>query len=135
MEHPPNTLLGHHLSFKELLLDLFNSHGGRKPLKGDCRNKEDVDNCFCRMEIEDRQLNALRSLLFSLSYDSQLGSCCTAEILRASGRMQLQIEPARHSEQIINGKTSLWRGVTQCSITINNSTSNLIVFFFQKKLS
>lgn len=54
-----------HLSFKEPLLDLLNSHGGKQPFKGDCRNNEDVDNCFCLIEIEDRQLKALLSLFFS----------------------------------------------------------------------
>ena len=90
-----------HLSFKEPVLDLLNSHGGKQPLKGDCRNNEEVDNCFCRIEIDDRQLKALLlRLLFSLSNGWQLGSCCTAEILRASGSMQLQIEPYTNKNEI-----------------------------------
>lgn len=55
-----------HLSFSEPF-DLLNSHAGKQPFKGDCRSMEDVDNCFCRIEIEDRQLNELLSLLLSLS--------------------------------------------------------------------
>lgn len=85
-----------HLSFKEPLFDLLNSHGGKQPFKGDCRNNEDDDNCFCRIEIEDRQLKALLKLLFSLSYGWLLGSCCTAEIFSASGSMQLHIEPTKY---------------------------------------
>lgn len=58
-------------SFKERLMDFLNSHDGhdddKQPLNGDCRNSEEVERCFWRMEIEDKQLKALRSLLFSLS--------------------------------------------------------------------
>lgn len=74
-------------------MDFLNSHVDKQPLKGDCRNSEEVDKCFCRMEMEDRQLKAFRSLLFSLSLGWQSGSCLTVEFLNASGRIQLQIEP------------------------------------------
>jgi hypothetical protein len=47
-------------------MDLLNSHG-RQPFKGDCSSNEEVDSCFCRIEIEDKQLKALLNLLFSLS--------------------------------------------------------------------
>jgi len=55
-----------HLSFKEPFIDLLNSHG-KQPFNGDCSNNEDVDSCFCRIEIEDRQLKAVLNLLLSLS--------------------------------------------------------------------
>lgn len=84
-----------HLSFSDPLLDLFNSQGGRQPLNGERRKRDEVDNCFWRIEMEERQLKVLVSLLFSLSYGWQFGSCWTAFIFRASGSMQLQIEPAR----------------------------------------
>lgn len=39
-----------YLSLKERLIDLLNSHDGhfddKQPLKGDCRNSEDLDSCF-----------------------------------------------------------------------------------------
>lgn len=39
-----------YLSLTERLIDLLNSHDGhfddKQPLKGDCRNNEDFDNCF-----------------------------------------------------------------------------------------
>lgn len=60
-------LLTNYRSFNERLLDRRNSHDGKQPFKGDCKNNEDVDNCFCLDEIDDKQLNELRSLLFSLS--------------------------------------------------------------------
>lgn len=63
-----------YLSFNELLLDLLNSHDGRHPFKGELRKREDVDRCFCLMEIEDKQLKALLSLVFSLSRTSKSGS-------------------------------------------------------------
>lgn len=78
-------------------MDFLNSHDDKQPFRGDCRNSEEVDKCFCRIEIEDRQLAALLSLLFSLSLVWKSGSCLTAEILSASGRMQLQTEPAKSS--------------------------------------
>ncbi|CAK9173801.1 unnamed protein product [Ilex paraguariensis] len=55
-----------YLSFNDPLFERLNSHGGKQPFKGDCRNIEDVDNCLCLVEIEDKQLKALRSLLLSL---------------------------------------------------------------------
>lgn len=59
-----------YLSFRERLMDFLNSEEGhdddKQPLMGDCRNSEDVERCFWRFEIEDKQLKPLRSLLFSL---------------------------------------------------------------------
>jgi len=55
-------------------MDFLNSHEGhdddKHPLKGDCRNSEEVERCFWRVEIEDKLLKPLRSLLFSLSWGS-----------------------------------------------------------------
>lgn len=99
--------LSFYLSFKEPLLDFLDSHGGKQPFKGDCRNNEEVDNCFCRIEIDDRQLNALLRLLFSLSYGWQLGSCCTAEIFRASGSIQLHNEPSINKRKLCKFQKSL----------------------------
>lgn len=70
----------HYLSFNELLLDLLNSHGGRHPFKGELKKREDVERCFCRIEMEDRQLKVLLlSLVFSPSKASESGSWQTAE--------------------------------------------------------
>lgn len=83
-----------YLSLSEPLADLLSSHGRRHPFKGDCSSKDEVDNCFCLEEIEDRQLKLLLSFVFSLLlYGSYFGSCSTAAILRASGKTQLKIEP------------------------------------------
>nr|AFK38278.1 unknown [Medicago truncatula] len=39
-----------YLSLKERLINLLNSHDGhfddKQPLKGDCKNNENLDNCF-----------------------------------------------------------------------------------------
>lgn len=84
----------HYLSFNELLLDLLNSHGGRHAFKGELKNREGVERCFCRIEMEDRQLKVLLlSLVFSLSKASESGSWRTAETWSALGRMQLQVDP------------------------------------------
>lgn len=87
-----------YLSFKEPLLDFerFSCHGGKQPLRGDCRNNDDVESCFCLMEMEDKQLNELLRLLFSFSSSGicPSGSWQTAVILRDSGSMQLHTEPA-----------------------------------------
>lgn len=87
-----------YLSFKELLLDFdrFSCHGGKQPLRGDCRNKDDVESCLCLMEMEDKQLNELLRLFFSFSSSGlwPFGSRQTAVILRDSGSMQLHTEPA-----------------------------------------
>lgn len=88
-----------YLSFKELLLDFdrLSWNGGKQPLRGDCRNNDDVESCFCLMEMEDKQLNELVvRLLFSLS-SSEIcpsgSSWLTAVILSDSGSMQLHTEP------------------------------------------
>lgn len=76
---------------------------GKHPFKGDCRNNEDVDKCFCLEEIDDRQLKlVLLRLLFSLSLsygNKHRGSCCTTFTLRASGKTQLKAEPANFRDQ------------------------------------
>lgn len=82
-----------YLSFRDQLLDFLNSQDGKQPFKGDCRNNEDVDNCLCLVEIEERQLKALLSRLLSVTYSGPLGSCFTAATFRASGSMQLNDEP------------------------------------------
>lgn len=71
--NPRNWLLSYdyqtfssYLSLSEPLADLLSSHGRRQPFSGDCSSKDDVDNCFCLEEIEDRQLKELLSLFFSL---------------------------------------------------------------------
>lgn len=71
------------------LSDFFKSH----PFNGDCRNNEDEDSCFCRIEIDDKQLKLFVSFVFSVSNGTNAGSCFTADILRESGSMQLQTEP------------------------------------------
>lgn len=50
-----------YLPFKELVSDFdrLSCHGGRHPLRGDCISKDDVESCFCLMEMEDKQLNEL----------------------------------------------------------------------------
>ena len=90
----PTVCLFYYLSLNDPLADLLSSHGRRHPFKGDCSSKDDVESCFCLEEIEERQLKVLLSLVFSLvSYAWYFGSCCTAVILRASGKTQLKIEP------------------------------------------
>ncbi|CAN0922061.1 hypothetical protein LINGRAHAP2_LOCUS32911, partial [Linum grandiflorum] len=68
-----------------------------QPLSGDCRINEDVDSCFCLIEIDDKQLNALVSLVFSLSYASPFGS---AVIFNDSGSMQLHTDPEYRLHQL-----------------------------------
>lgn len=88
-----------YLPFKELVSDFdrLSCHGGKQPLRGDCISKEDVESCFCLMEMEDKQVNELVvRLLFSLS-SSEIcpsgSSRPTAVILSDSGSMQLHTEP------------------------------------------
>lgn len=82
-----------YLSFEERLVDFLNSQEGKQPLRGDCRNNEDVDNFCCLVEIEERQLKELLSFLFSLTYSGPFGSSSTAATFKASGNMQLNAEP------------------------------------------
>lgn len=82
-----------YFSFEVHLVDFLNSKEGKQPLTGDCRNNEDVDSFCCLVEIEEKQLKALLSLLFSLSYSGPFGSSSTAATFKASGNMQLNAEP------------------------------------------
>ena len=106
-----------YISFKELLLDFdrFSWNGGKQPLRGDCRNKDDVESCFCLMEMEDKQLNELVvRLRFSLS-SSEIcpsgSSWLIAVILSDSGSMQLHTEPTSKAELVVqfNHVSSRWR--------------------------
>lgn len=56
-----------YLVFEGMAPDLFTSHGGRRLFEGEGKKRGGVESCFWRIEMEDRQLNELLSLLFSLS--------------------------------------------------------------------
>lgn len=78
-------------------MDLLNCHGGKHPFK-EGKKTEGVDKCLGCMEIEDKQLKAVLSLLFSpSSVVGESGSSGAAAILEASGRRQLQKEPAQYA--------------------------------------
>lgn len=88
-----------YLSFTERLVDFLNSQEGKHPLRGDCKNIEDLDNFCCLVEIEERQLKVLLNLLFSLTYSGPLGSSSTAATFKASGNMQLNAEPMQTNKK------------------------------------
>nr|GMD90456.1 hypothetical protein AXF42_Ash004366 [Ipomoea batatas] len=55
-----------------------------------------------RIEIEDKHLKELLSLLFSLSKPGKSGPCCTPDALMASGRMQLHSDPTHKERKKMN---------------------------------
>jgi len=56
-----------YLSFRGMAPDLLNSHGRRHLFTGEGRRRGEDDSCFWHIEMEDRQLNELLNVLFSLS--------------------------------------------------------------------